>query len=51
MAHTKVRQTVGDVPVWEGEAIVHLKADGSLSTITDNLKESLRRQYAAERFH
>lgn len=41
MAHTKVRQTVNDVPVWEGEAIVHLKADGSLSTITDNLKESL----------
>jgi Zn-dependent metalloprotease len=41
MAHTKVRQTVGDVPVWEGEAIVHLKADGSLSTITDNLKDAL----------
>ena len=41
MAHTKVRQTVGDVPVWEGEAIVHIKADGSLSTITDNLKDSL----------
>ncbi|MCY7344921.1 MAG: M4 family metallopeptidase [Pyrinomonadaceae bacterium] len=41
MAHTKVRQTVGDIPVWEGEAIVHIKADGSLSTITDNLKDSL----------
>ena len=41
MAHTKVRQTINDVPVWEGEAIVHIKADGSLSTITDNLKESL----------
>jgi len=41
MAHTKVRQTVGGVPVWEGEAIVHLKADGSLSTITDGLKENL----------
>jgi Zn-dependent metalloprotease len=41
MAHTKVRQTVNEVPVWEGEAIVHLKSDGSLSTITDNLKESL----------
>ena len=41
MAHTRVRQTVGGVPVWEGEAIVHLKADGALSTITDNLKENL----------
>ena len=41
MAHTKVRQTVNDVPVWEGEAIVHLKADGELSAITDELKESV----------
>ena len=29
MAHTRVRQTVGSIPVWEGEAIVHLKSDGS----------------------
>ncbi len=41
MAHTRVRQTVDGVPVWEGEAIVHLKADGSLATITDNLKENI----------
>ncbi len=41
MAHTKVRQIIEGVPVWEGEAIVHLKADGSLLTITDNLKESI----------
>jgi Zn-dependent metalloprotease len=41
MAHTRVRQIVGGVPVWEGEAIVHLNADGSLSTITDDLKESI----------
>lgn len=41
MAHTRVRQTVDGVPVWEGEAIVHLKADGTLSTITDNLKEAI----------
>ncbi len=41
MAHTKVRQTVGEIPVWEGEAIVHLKADGALSSITDNLKNSI----------
>jgi len=39
MAHTRVRQTVGGVPVWEGEAIVHLNQDGSLATVTDELKE------------
>ena len=41
MAHTKVRQTVGGVPVWEGEAIVHLKANGDLSVVTDDMKEGL----------
>lgn len=41
MAHTRVRQTFGGIPVWEGEAIVHLKQDGSLSTVTDDLKESV----------
>ncbi len=41
MAHTKVRQTVNDVPVWEGEAIVHIKADGSLTSITDDLKDAV----------
>lgn len=41
MAHTHVQQTVGGVPVWTGEAIVHLKSDGSLSTITDDLKEAI----------
>ena len=41
MAHTRVRQTVGGVPVWEGEAIVHLKSDGSLDLITDNLKDGI----------
>lgn len=41
MAHTRVRQTVGGVPVWEGEAIVHLRSDGALSTITDDLKEGI----------
>ena len=41
MAHTRVRQTVGDIPVWEGEAIVHIKADGSLSNITDDLKDRI----------
>jgi thermolysin len=41
MAHTRVRQTVGGVPVWEGEAIVHLNQDGSLKTITDDLKSNI----------
>ncbi len=41
MAHTRVRQTVGGVPVWEGEAIVHLKSDGSLFAVTDDLKEGV----------
>lgn len=41
MAHTHVQQVVGGVPVWEGEAIVHLKSDGALSLITDDLKEAI----------
>jgi Zn-dependent metalloprotease len=41
MAHTRVQQVVNDVPVWEGEAIVHLRPDGELSTVTDNLKEAI----------
>lgn len=41
MAHTKVRQVVNGIPVWEGEAIVHLRKDGSLSTITDDMKGSI----------
>ena len=41
MAHTRFRQTVNNVPVWEGEAIVHLRADGAVSTVTDALKEAI----------
>jgi bacillolysin len=41
MAHTRVRQTVGGIPVWEGEAIVHLKADGALSVVTDDMKDAI----------
>ena len=41
MAHTRVRQTFGGIPVWEGEAIVHLNQDGSLQTVTDDLKEMI----------
>lgn len=41
MGHTRVLQTLNGIPVWEGEAIVHLKADGTLSTITNDLKEEI----------
>lgn len=41
MAHTHVKQKIGGVPVWEGEAIVHLKGDGSLKDVTDSLVESI----------
>ena len=41
MAHTRVRQMYGGVRVWEGEAIVHLAADGSVQGITDEMKGSL----------
>ncbi len=41
MAHTRISQTVDGIPVWEGEAIVHLKSDGAISSITDDLKENV----------
>lgn len=41
MAHTHVQQTVNGIPVWESEAIVHLKPDGELLNITDQLKETV----------
>lgn len=37
MAHTKVRQLVDGVPVWQGEAIVHLTQDGKFAGVTDSL--------------
>lgn len=41
MAHTRLQQTIDNVPVWEGEAIVHLNADGTTADVTDNLKEAV----------
>jgi thermolysin len=38
MGHTRVQQTVNGVPVWGGEAIIHLKSDGSLFAVTDSLQ-------------
>ncbi len=37
MAHVRLQQQLDGVPVFGGEAIVHLHGDGSLSTITDAL--------------
>jgi len=41
MAHTRFQQTVNEIPVWEGEAIVHLNPDGELKSVTDELKEAV----------
>ncbi len=41
MAHTHVQQLYNGVPVWEGEAIVHLHPDGTLVRVTDALKTSI----------
>lgn len=42
MAHTRVRQTVDGVPVWGGEAIVHLGQDGGLFAVTDDFVRDVR---------
>lgn len=39
MAHTRFQQTINGVPVWGGEAIVHLQSDNSLSSVTDEMKD------------
>ena len=41
MAHTHVQQRIANVPVWGGEAIVHLRSDGELASITDDLQETI----------
>ncbi|HRI03503.1 MAG TPA: M4 family metallopeptidase [Pyrinomonadaceae bacterium] len=40
-AHTHVRQRIGGVPVWEGEAIVHIAPDGSVKGMTDALADNI----------
>ena len=34
--HVRVQQTLGGVPVFGGQAIIHLRPDGTLRSITDN---------------
>ena len=40
-SHVKFRQTVDKIPVWGGESIVHLRADNSLFTVTDNFLKNV----------
>lgn len=42
MTHVRQQQRVDGIPVIGGEAIVHLAADGSLSSITDHLVRDLQ---------
>ncbi|HNH45543.1 MAG TPA: M4 family metallopeptidase [Myxococcota bacterium] len=53
MAHTRFRQTFKGIPVWQGEAIVHLNPDGSLRGLTnavlpDILLDSVEPSYSPE---
>jgi Zn-dependent metalloprotease len=41
MAHTRIRQSLRGIPVFGGEAIVHLRSDGELFAETDNLIPNL----------
>ncbi|HZF52059.1 MAG TPA: M4 family metallopeptidase [Polyangiaceae bacterium] len=45
MAHTRVQQVVDDVPIFGGEAIVHLNRDGSVFAVTDTLKRRIPRGF------
>ena len=42
MAHTRLIQTVDNIPVFGGEAIVHLTKDGTLKSITDDFKRHIQ---------
>lgn len=42
LAHTRVRQTHGDIPVFGGEAIVHATEAGELVAVTDNFVRDIQ---------
>ncbi len=42
MAHVRLQQTVNGVPVYGGEAIVHMYEDGELRDLTDKLLRNLQ---------
>jgi vibriolysin len=41
-AHTRVQQTIQGVPVFEGEAIVHIGRDGMLNSVTDKFVRNVK---------
>ncbi len=43
LAHTRIQQKFKGVPVFEGEAIVHLHPDGSLNDVTDGFVKRVNR--------
>src|SRR5262249_32298628 len=45
-AHVRVGQTIGGVPVFEGEAIVHMGPDGLFDSITDRTLHDLKLAWA-----
>ncbi|TKC94161.1 M4 family metallopeptidase [Polyangium fumosum] len=47
LAHTRMQQTFKGVPVFEGEAIVHLDRHGNLSDVTDGFVKHIRRGLSA----
>ncbi|HVK70156.1 MAG TPA: M4 family metallopeptidase [Polyangium sp.] len=47
LAHTRILQTFKGVPVFEGEAIVHLDRNGNLSDVTDGFVKHIRRGLSA----
>jgi len=45
MAHSRVQQVVNDVPVFGGEAIVHMNTDGSLFAMTDTRVRGISKDF------
>lgn len=43
LAHTRIQQKFKGLPVFEGEAIVHLDRNGNLSDVTDGFVKRIRR--------
>ena len=39
-AHARIGQMIGGIPVFEGEAVVHIGADGMFNSMTDKLIHS-----------
>ncbi|MDI1447307.1 M4 family metallopeptidase [Polyangium sp. 6x1] len=48
LAHTRMQQKFKGVPVFEGEAIVHLDRNGQLSSVTDGFVKHVRRDLSVK---